>query len=76
MSPADLSINVREYWKGNQKWTIQRNWQHRAHKTKKNKAICVGHHYTSTNTNNVNKTWYLLQTTEGQDESNIVSIRK
>jgi len=43
MSPADLSINVREYWKGNQKWTIQRNWQHRVHKTKKNK--CVGHHY-------------------------------
>jgi hypothetical protein len=25
-------INVREYRKGNQKWTIQRNWQHRVHK--------------------------------------------
>ena len=24
--------------KGNQKWTIQRNWQHRVHKTKKNKT--------------------------------------
>ena len=23
---------------GNQKWTIQRNWQHRVHKTKKNKT--------------------------------------
>jgi len=29
---------VREYRKGNQKWTIQRNWQLRVHKTKKNKA--------------------------------------
>jgi len=28
-------INDREYWRTNQKWTIQRNWQHRAHKTKK-----------------------------------------
>jgi len=44
-------INVREYRRGNQKWTIQRNWQHRAHKTEKNKTktqhntTCVGHHY-------------------------------
>jgi hypothetical protein len=27
-------INVREYIWGNQTWTIQRNWQHRIHKTK------------------------------------------
>ena len=26
-------IHVREYRRGNQKWTIQRNWQHRVHKT-------------------------------------------
>ena len=26
--------NVREYRRGNQKWTIQRNWQHRVHNTK------------------------------------------
>ena len=25
-------INVREYRRGNQKWTIQRNWQYRVHK--------------------------------------------
>jgi hypothetical protein len=35
------------YRRGNQKWTIQRNWQHRVHKTKKTKQkhnmICVGH---------------------------------
>ena len=31
-------INVREYRRGNQKKEIQRNWQHRLHKTKKNKA--------------------------------------
>ena len=28
-----LYINVREYRSGNQKWTIQRNWQHWVHKT-------------------------------------------
>jgi hypothetical protein len=31
-----LIINVREYLNGNQKQTIQRNWQDRVHKTKKN----------------------------------------
>jgi len=25
-------INVREYRRGNQEWTIQRHWQHRVHK--------------------------------------------
>ena len=55
-------INIREYQRDNQKWTIQRNWQHRVHKTKTNKVktqhntICVGHHYAQTNTNNVDKT--------------------
>ena len=36
---------------GNQKWTIQKNWQHRVHKTqdedkqnKKHNTVCVGHH--------------------------------
>ena len=31
-------LNVREYRRGNQKRIIQRNWQHRIHKTKKNKT--------------------------------------
>jgi hypothetical protein len=57
---------------GNQEWTIQRNWQHRAHKTKtnktKNNSVCVWHQYAQTNTNNVNQTWPLLQTTGGKDE--------
>ena len=26
-------INVRENQRGNQEWTIQRNWQHSLHKT-------------------------------------------
>ena len=82
-------IKVREYPMDNQKWTIQRNWQHLTHKiqhrykqNKKHNTICVGHHYAQdkdkqlkhntkcvghhymqTNTNNVNKTWALLQTT-------------
>jgi len=61
-------INVREYWRGNKKWTIQRNWQHRR---KKNKTK-TQQHYTQANTTNVNKTWTLIQTTGGKDESNIV----
>jgi hypothetical protein len=37
--------NIREYRRGNTKWTIQRNWQHGVHKTKENKhnTIGVGH---------------------------------
>jgi ferredoxin-like protein FixX len=31
-------LNVREYRRDNQKRIIQRNWQHRVHKTKKNKT--------------------------------------
>jgi hypothetical protein len=34
----NCKINVREYRRGNQKWTIQRNWQHMTDKTQKNKA--------------------------------------
>jgi hypothetical protein len=32
---ACLQIDIREYWRGNQERTIQRNWQHRVHRTKK-----------------------------------------
>ena len=38
-------------------------------KTQKN-TICVGYHYSETNTNNVNKIWALIQTTDGKDEMN------
>ena len=58
---------------GNQKWTNQRNWQRRRQtKQTKYNTICVGHHYAQTNTNNVNKTLALIQTTGGEDELNIV----
>ena len=40
-------------------------------KEKPHNTIYVGHHYTQTNTSNVNKTWTLLQTTGGKDEPNI-----
>ena len=32
------AINARENRRGNQNWTIQKNWQHMVNKTKKNKA--------------------------------------
>jgi hypothetical protein len=56
-------INVRDYWRDNQKWTIQRNWQHRVHKTstkQKQHNMCWTH-YTQANTINVNTTWAILQ---------------
>ena len=33
---------LREYRRSNQKWTIQRHWHHKSHKTKKNKRILIG----------------------------------
>jgi len=42
----------------------------------KHNTICVGHHNTQTNINNVNKTCAILQTTGGKDEPNIVFMRK
>jgi hypothetical protein len=66
---CDIIINIREHQRGNQKWTIQRNWQQSVHKTKRNKhqrnTIYATHRYAQTHTNNVNKTWALLQTTGG-----------
>ena len=35
-------------------------------------TVCAWPHYTQTDTNNVNKTWALLQTTGSNDEPNIV----
>ena len=42
----------------------------------KRNTKCTGRHYAQTNTNNVNKTSALLQTTGGKDEPNIVCSRK
>ena len=47
---------------------------HDVYKQKKHNAIYVGHHYARINTNNLNKTWYPLQTTAGKDEPNKLDI--
>jgi hypothetical protein len=60
-------INVREYRRGNQKRTIQRNWQLRRRTPPTHTHTCVGYHHTQTNTNNVGKTCGLPQTTGGND---------
>jgi hypothetical protein len=59
---------VRENRRDNQEWTIHKNCQHWAHKTqdehehsKQHNTICVGYHYTKTNTNNVSKAWIDLR---------------
>ena len=45
-------------------------------KTKqKHNTIYVGHHYAQINTNGINKTWSLLQTTRGKEEPNKLDIR-
>ena len=46
---TNKQINVGGYRRGNQKWTIQRNWQHRRRQTKqKHNTICVGRRYAQT----------------------------
>ena len=40
--------------------------------TERRQTKQTAHYYTKTNTNNVNKTWVLLQATGGNDERNIV----
>jgi len=40
------------------------------------KPICVGHHYTLTNTNNINKALSPLQTIGDKDEPNEDSLRQ
>ena len=76
-----MLINVRRYQRANQKWTNQRNWQYRVEMMKKKKytAICVGHHFAQTNTQDiihVNNTQALLQTTGGKDEPNNGYVQK
>ena len=41
-------INVREYRRNNQEWTIQRNWQHWAHKTKAHKTKHIAQYLSDT----------------------------
>ena len=52
--------------------TIHKTQDEDKKKEKKTHTICVGHYYAQTNTNNVNKTWALVQTTGGKDKPNIV----
>ena len=76
VNPATIIKYVREYGRGNQKGQHRETgniWYTRRRKPKqKRNTIFVGHHYAQTNTNNVNKTCALLQTTGGKDDPNIV----
>ena len=49
--------------KGNPEELATNGTQDEEKQNKTQHTICVGHHYMQTNTNNVNKTWALLQTT-------------
>jgi hypothetical protein len=68
-----LTINVREYQRGDQKWTIQNIWQYKIHNTKKyNSNIVLDTTIHKQTQITVNRTWVLIHTTGGKDESNIV----
>ena len=49
-------MNDREHEEAIKKWTIQRSLQQDRKTKQEHNTICVGHHCTQTNTNNVNKT--------------------
>jgi len=49
---------------GQSKETSNIRYKRRRKTKQKYNTICVGHHYTQTNTNNVNTTWTLLQTNQ------------
>ena len=59
----------------NQKWTIQRKGQQDEKKNTTQHNMCRTPLYTK-NTNDVNKTGTLLQTTGGKDEPSIVFMQK
>jgi len=58
---------IRSYTQGTQDEERKQNNK----KQPRHNIICVGHHCAQTNTNNVNTTWVLKQTTGGKDEPNI-----
>ena len=66
-----LQIKVREYRRGNQKGQSREtgNIGHTRRRQTKNKhnTICIGHHYTQTIINNLNKTCALLQIIDHQN---------
>ena len=73
-----LEINVREYKRVNQKWTIRETdnirYTRRRTSSENYSTICVRNHYTQANANNVNNTWGLLQTTSIEIERNRISF--
>ena len=60
VSIVKYEINVRENRRGNQEWTIQRNWQHLVHKTQEEKKK--------------KKTHYALDTTIRKQSTQVTPI--
>ena len=63
-----ITIKVRENRRANPEILATQGTQDIRRTQTKQKIICVGRHYSQTNTNHVNKTCALLQTTGGKDE--------
>ena len=59
---------------GQSRETDNRGHTRRRKITQIHNTICVGHHYVQANTNNVSKTWALLQTTGDKDEPNMLNM--
>ena len=80
---GNSQIIIREYRRDNPEKPARKVWRYqrgnrnigytRRRQTKqKHNTICVGYHNAQTNTNNVNKTSALLQSTGDKDEPNMV----
>jgi hypothetical protein len=50
-TPDTGQINVRENRRGNQEWTVQRNWQHWVHKTQRRRQTNIKTQYVLGTTN-------------------------
>jgi len=62
--------------KGQSKMDNPEKELHKTNKNKKHNTICVGHHYTQTNPNNVNKTRALLKQLEVKTNRTSFFMRK
>ena len=73
---CQINVREREIKNGQCREIVNTGYTRRRKTKQKHNTICVLHHYTQINTNNVSKTLAHLQTTRGKDEPNIGCIRK
>ena len=74
---AGFTVNKQRIQKGQSKMdNPEKVATRRRRANKRHITICVGHHYSQTNINDINKIGALLQTTGGKGELNIIFMQK